>query len=227
MVPPRPLRPRPGGDGALARRGRPRSRPPWRPSPRADDVLELACGTGCGREHLARHADRVDAVDAAPEVLDVARRRARPVPGAGRGPPPGGRPLRLVTAAAATTSSCSPTGCPSPEERFAAFWRSSAPRSPRVARAFLVDSRRTTRVRRRLDHVQPGSGEDTVLRRLDDGRAVPQRQAVWEPMVRCAAELAGLGVAGRARGEATSSRFGAAAPGGCGQGDAAQPRGEA
>ena len=37
------------------------------------DVLELAAGTGNWTRHLVRHADRVTAVDAAPEVLGLNR----------------------------------------------------------------------------------------------------------------------------------------------------------
>ncbi|WIN00551.1 class I SAM-dependent methyltransferase [Actinoplanes oblitus] len=39
-------------------------------------VLELACGTGQWTVELARHATSVTAVDAAPEVLEICRRRA-------------------------------------------------------------------------------------------------------------------------------------------------------
>lgn len=39
------------------------------------DVLELACGTGLWTQHLARHASRVTAVDAAPEVIAINRQR--------------------------------------------------------------------------------------------------------------------------------------------------------
>ncbi len=39
------------------------------------DVLELAAGTGTWTGELARHADHVTAVDAAPEVLDINRAR--------------------------------------------------------------------------------------------------------------------------------------------------------
>ena len=35
------------------------------------DVLELACGTGLWTRHLVRHADRLTAVDASPEVLAI------------------------------------------------------------------------------------------------------------------------------------------------------------
>ncbi len=38
-------------------------------------VLELACGTGLWTGELARYAERVVAVDAAPEVLEINRQR--------------------------------------------------------------------------------------------------------------------------------------------------------
>ncbi len=38
-------------------------------------VLELACGTGIWTAHLARHADSLTAIDAAPEMLAIARAR--------------------------------------------------------------------------------------------------------------------------------------------------------
>jgi 2-polyprenyl-3-methyl-5-hydroxy-6-metoxy-1,4-benzoquinol methylase len=40
-------------------------------------VLEIACGTGLWTEALARLADTVTAIDAAPEVIEVARARVR------------------------------------------------------------------------------------------------------------------------------------------------------
>jgi demethylmenaquinone methyltransferase/2-methoxy-6-polyprenyl-1,4-benzoquinol methylase len=40
-------------------------------------VLEIACGTGLWTEALARLADTVTAIDAAPEVLEIARDRVR------------------------------------------------------------------------------------------------------------------------------------------------------
>jgi demethylmenaquinone methyltransferase/2-methoxy-6-polyprenyl-1,4-benzoquinol methylase len=41
----------------------------------AGDVVELACGTGIWTAELARHAATLTAVDGAPEMLDLARRR--------------------------------------------------------------------------------------------------------------------------------------------------------
>jgi SAM-dependent methyltransferase len=43
----------------------------------AGDVLELACGPGTWTERLLRHAGTVVAVDASPEMLDMARSRIR------------------------------------------------------------------------------------------------------------------------------------------------------
>ncbi len=39
------------------------------------DLLEIACGTGVWTRHLVRHASRLTALDAAPEMLDAARDR--------------------------------------------------------------------------------------------------------------------------------------------------------
>ncbi|MGI8572858.1 MAG: class I SAM-dependent methyltransferase, partial [Solirubrobacteraceae bacterium] len=41
------------------------------------DVLELACGPGTWTPQLLRHASSVTALDAAPEVLAMARERVR------------------------------------------------------------------------------------------------------------------------------------------------------
>lgn len=46
------------------------------PVPAGSDVLELACGTGLWTEQLATRAARVTAVDAAPEMIELARSRA-------------------------------------------------------------------------------------------------------------------------------------------------------
>ena len=155
------------------------------------DVLELACGTGLWTEHLARHADRVDAVDAAPEVLEVARRRLDRSPGRAE--------VRLLEADLFAWSP--PRRYDAvvfahwlshvPAERFAAFWRLVGDALAPGGRAFLIDSRRTTRSTA-SDHVQPGPGEDTMVRRLDDGRAFRIVKRFWEPD-ELAAELSALG----------------------------------
>ena len=43
----------------------------------AGDVLELACGTGMWTERLARHARSLTALDASPEMLEIARARVQ------------------------------------------------------------------------------------------------------------------------------------------------------
>lgn len=58
--------PLPGGDELTA------ALDDFRPS---GEVLELACGTGLWTERLLRHATRVTAVDASPEMLAVASNR--------------------------------------------------------------------------------------------------------------------------------------------------------
>ena len=161
---------------AEAARGRGRA---WRAFGPRGDVLELACGTGLWTERLARHADRVDAVDAAPEVLEVAPSPARPEP-----------PARPRSACSRPTSS---PGRPPrrydavvfahwlshvPDERFAAFWGFVADALAPGGRAFLIDSRRTTRSTA-SDHVQPPDrGRTRWSAALGRRPRVPHRQAV-------------------------------------------------
>ena len=45
-----------------------------------EQALELACGTGIWTEPLLRVADRITAVDASPETMELARRRVRSDP---------------------------------------------------------------------------------------------------------------------------------------------------
>ncbi|HEY3717219.1 MAG TPA: class I SAM-dependent methyltransferase [Jatrophihabitantaceae bacterium] len=44
--------------------------------PAGGDVLELACGTGVWTALLAGRANTLTAVDAAPEMIEIARERA-------------------------------------------------------------------------------------------------------------------------------------------------------
>ena len=63
------------GDVAVARARIARLVADMRPAGR---VLELACGTGLWTEALAGWADTVTAIDAAPEMVEIARERVRP-----------------------------------------------------------------------------------------------------------------------------------------------------
>jgi SAM-dependent methyltransferase len=58
----------------------------------AGHVLELACGTGLWTQQLVRYADRVTAVDASPEVLELNRARA-----IAQSSPRSRRPLQLAS----------------------------------------------------------------------------------------------------------------------------------
>src|SRR5215467_1455847 len=93
------------------------------------DLLEIACGTGIWTRHLVTYARSVTAIDAAPEMIALARQRVtgervifrRPTSwnGARRG---------------ASTPSSSRSGCPMcPQPRSAGSGRSSALRWPATA----------------------------------------------------------------------------------------------
>ena len=63
------------GDVAAARERIARIVTEMRPTGR---VLEIACGTGLWTEALAESADSLTAIDAAPEMVEIARHRVRP-----------------------------------------------------------------------------------------------------------------------------------------------------
>ena len=129
------------------------------------DALELACGTGLWTRHLVRLASSVVAVDGSPEALALCRDRV-----AG--------PVSLVRAdlfdwdppvAAFDTCFFGFWLSHVPEERFDAFWSTVARALRPGGSAIVVDSLATPRSTA-ADHVLPGKGEDTMTRRLDDGR---------------------------------------------------------
>jgi 2-polyprenyl-3-methyl-5-hydroxy-6-metoxy-1,4-benzoquinol methylase len=127
------------------------------------DVVELACGTGLWTRKLLAHADSVTAIDAAPEVIELARARA----GDSR-----------VEYLQADLFEWEPDRAYDvcffafwlshvPDERFVPFWekvrRALAPRG----RVFFVDSAPSDHASA-ADHI-PARGEQTMLRRLADG----------------------------------------------------------
>ncbi|MEV0569779.1 class I SAM-dependent methyltransferase [Dactylosporangium sp. NPDC050588] len=131
--------------------------------PVGGDVLELACGTGQWTVRLAGRAARLTAVDGAPEMLDIARRRLRDE----------GltatfeqadlfrwRPRRRYDTVffAFWLSHV-------PPQRFAGFWSAVADAVRPGGRVVFVDTGTAERV---TERVAPG-GRDTVLRRLRDG----------------------------------------------------------
>lgn len=128
-------------------------------------VLELACGTGLWTQRLARVAEHVTAVDAAPEVLAINRERLGPAP---------------VEYVQADLFSWRPRErydvvffsfwlSHVPPERFDEFWSNVRASLAPGGRVFFIDSlynEASTALDHRLEH--PAS--TTALRRLKDGR---------------------------------------------------------
>jgi demethylmenaquinone methyltransferase/2-methoxy-6-polyprenyl-1,4-benzoquinol methylase len=123
------------------------------------DVLEIACGTGLWTRHLARRAATVTALDAAPEMIALARRRV-----------PGGS----VTFVAADVLDWAPPR--RFDTVFFAFWLSHVPESAfgqfwAVVRAALAGDGRVLFVDEHPDAAEPETcaGGPVVERRLRDG----------------------------------------------------------
>ena len=138
----------------------------------AGDVLELAAGTGNWTRHLVRHADRVTAVDAVPEVLELNRDKL------------GGADVDYVVADVFAWEpprafdvcffgfwlSHVPSGS------FEAFWRLVDRALKPDGRVFLVDNAHVGDPR----HTVSASGE-VVRRRLSDGREFDIVKRFWTP----------------------------------------------
>ena len=140
------------------------------------DVLELACGTGLWTRHLVKTAGSVTAVDAAPEVLAINRARVND------------ERVRYVEADLfAWAPEDRYDACVFafwlshvPEDRFAAFWATVARALKPGGRVLFIDSARTERSTA-ADHVLPSGGEDTMTRRLDDGREFQIVKRFYDP----------------------------------------------
>jgi demethylmenaquinone methyltransferase/2-methoxy-6-polyprenyl-1,4-benzoquinol methylase len=151
-------------------------------------VLELACGTGIWTQELARHATRLVAVDASAEMLEINRRRA------------GTGAVEYVQAdlfewqpPARAFDVCFFGFWLShvPETRFERFWETVGTALRPGGRVFFLDSDRTDRSTA-ADHVLPVRGEDTMVRKLDDGREFRVIKRFYTPD-RLASRLAELG----------------------------------
>lgn len=125
------------------------------------DVLELACGPGVWTPQLLRHAASVTAVDAAPEMLDIARDRVRD---------------DRVRFMRADLFEWRPDRrydvvffgfwlSHVPLERFAEFWALVEMCLTADGRVFFVDDAYRT-----PDELIEGAGSSTIRRRLHDGR---------------------------------------------------------
>jgi demethylmenaquinone methyltransferase/2-methoxy-6-polyprenyl-1,4-benzoquinol methylase len=129
-------------------------------------VLELACGTGIWTEHLARRATRVIAVDASAEMIEINRDRVR---------------ADTVEYVQADLFEWTPPDgtfdvcffgfwlSHVPETRFESLWETVRTALRPQGRVFFVDSDRTDRSTA-TDHVLPAGDEETMVRKLGDGR---------------------------------------------------------
>ncbi|HKG36569.1 MAG TPA: class I SAM-dependent methyltransferase [Solirubrobacterales bacterium] len=148
------------------------------------DVLELACGPGTWTRALLPHADRVTAVDAAPEMLEIARARIGDDPR-----------VRFVEADLFAWEPDREYDCVFfgfwlshvPRERFADFWslvgRCLAP----GGRVFFADDGYRT-----PEELVEGEDSIAIQRRLEDGRAFTAVKVPYTPG-ELEQSLAGLG----------------------------------
>ncbi len=127
--------------------------------------LELACGTGLWTGRLAAHASHVTAIDASPEVLEIARAKV---------------PAGNVDFVEADLFAWEPERTYDvcffsfwlshvPTERAQSFWEKIRRALAPDGRVYLVDSARSDRASAR-DHALQDLGGETMLRRLADGR---------------------------------------------------------
>jgi demethylmenaquinone methyltransferase/2-methoxy-6-polyprenyl-1,4-benzoquinol methylase len=140
------------------------------------DVLELACGTGLWTRHLVQYADALTAVDAAPEVLAINRARV------------GDANVHYMQADLFEWSpdqrydACVFAFWLShvPQDRFAEFWEMVAGCLKPGGRVLIIDSARTERSTA-ADHQLPSDDQDTMTRRLDDGREFQIIKRFYDP----------------------------------------------
>jgi SAM-dependent methyltransferase len=163
------------------------------------DVVELACGTGLWTRKLVEHADSVTAVDASREMIEINRERVRdPRVVYVEGDLFSWEPVR-------TYDVCFFSFWLShvPEERFVAFWEKVGRALVPGGRAFFLDSSRHD-LASAVDHRLPERGEQTMLRRLADGREFQIVKHFYEPGELCR-RLAEIGWAANV--EVTSEFF--------------------
>jgi demethylmenaquinone methyltransferase/2-methoxy-6-polyprenyl-1,4-benzoquinol methylase len=152
----------------------------------AGDVLELACGTGLWTQRLVDHAASMTAIDGSPEMLELCRARVNDPR------------IRYVQADLfawephRTYDMCFFGFWLShvPEERFETFWEKVRRAVGSEGRVFFIDSLRS-RQASAVDHELPDRDEETMLRRLADGREyqIVKRFHEPEPLRQRLAEL--------------------------------------
>jgi demethylmenaquinone methyltransferase/2-methoxy-6-polyprenyl-1,4-benzoquinol methylase len=152
----------------------------------AGDVLECACGTGLWTQRLAPHAASVTAIDGSPEMLELCRARVNDPR------------VRYVQADLfawepdRTYDVCFFGFWLShvPGECFETFWERVRRAVGAEGRVFFIDSLRS-RQASAVDHELPDRDEETMLRRLADGREyqIVKRFHEPEPLQRALADL--------------------------------------
>ncbi len=139
-------------------------------------VLELACGTGIWTRKLARSAERLTAVDGSAEMLGLNRASLQDP---------------AVDFLHADLFAWEPTETYDvcffsfwlshvPEERFEPFWEKVHRALEPEGRVFFLDNARSERASA-ADHKLPEEGEETMVRRLKDGREYQIVKRFYEP----------------------------------------------
>jgi ubiquinone/menaquinone biosynthesis C-methylase UbiE len=153
----------------------------------AGDVLELACGTGLWTVELARHAARITAVDASPEVLEINSARLH-----------GSSPETPVSYVQANLFDWRPDDAYDvvffgfwlshvPPRCFSAFWDLVRSALRPGGRVFFVDS-----LRAETERPRSAPDDHTTVRRLNDGREFRIVKIFYAPDA-LAARLADMG----------------------------------
>jgi SAM-dependent methyltransferase len=139
------------------------------------NILELACGTGLWTQHLLAFSEKLTAVDASPEMLDLCRKRI------------GANAARFIQA---DLFEWVPNETYDfvffgfwlshiPEERFAAFWKLLEKSLKPAGRVFFVDNL-FTEYSNATDHERIDR-RGTVERKLNDGRRFKIVKFFYEP----------------------------------------------
>jgi ubiquinone/menaquinone biosynthesis C-methylase UbiE len=140
------------------------------------DVVELACGTGIWTQRLAAHSSGLTAVDGSAEMLELNRARV------------GDPDIQYVQADLfawepnRTYDVCFFGFWLShvPDERFDTFWEKVKRAVGPGGRVFFLDSLRSD-LASAVDHRLPEHSEETMLRRLADGREFHIVKHFYEP----------------------------------------------
>lgn len=171
------------------------------------DVVELACGTGLWTERLLGDVTSVTAIDGSPEMLELCQTRV---------PDPRVRYVQADLFAwepERTYDVCFFSFWLShvPEEHFKTFWEKVRRAVGPEGRVFFIDSLRSEQASA-TDHKLPDQDEETMLRRLADGREYRIVKRFYEPQS-LQQRLAGLGWSAQVQTTPEFFIYGQATPG--------------